>query len=209
VYRRVLINDILSRPDECRALVDAYSAGAVCVANTFRCKIAHKKAFFAVLTDARHEGLFSRAELDAIRAHVPWTRLLADAATEKDGRVGGLLGIARDERDCFVLKPNDEYGGTGVVLGWETTPAQWDDALAAALRDPPGTWVVQERIAVRRETLPQFDAAGRVSMRDMLVDVAPYLFRGRIGGFLTRLSATGLANVTSGGGQVPAFIVES
>ena len=42
-------------------------------------------------------------------------------------------------------------------------------------------------------------------MRDMLVDFAPYLFRGRLAGFLTRLSATGLANVTSGGGQVPAL----
>jgi hypothetical protein len=41
----------------------------------------------------------------------------------------------------------------------------------------------------------------------MLVDLAPYLFRGKLCGFLTRLSATGLANVTSGGGQVPAFRV--
>ena len=47
VYRRVLINDILSRADDCRALTDAYAARAVCVANTFRCKIPHKKAFFA------------------------------------------------------------------------------------------------------------------------------------------------------------------
>jgi hypothetical protein len=52
-----------------------------------------------------------------------------------------------------------------------------------------------------------FDASGEVSMRDMLVDFAPYLFRGRMAGYLTRLSATGLANVTSGGGQVPAFVV--
>jgi hypothetical protein len=44
-------------------------------------------------------------------------------------------------------------------------------------------------------------------MRDMLVDVAPYLFRGKVAGFLTRLSGTGLANVTSGGGQVPSFVV--
>jgi hypothetical protein len=41
----------------------------------------------------------------------------------------------------------------------------------------------------------------------MLVDTAPYLFRGRVSGYLTRLSATGLANVTSGGGQVPAFVI--
>jgi hypothetical protein len=44
-------------------------------------------------------------------------------------------------------------------------------------------------------------------MRDMLVDFAPYVFRGRLAGCLTRLSATGLANVTSGGGQVAAFVV--
>jgi hypothetical protein len=52
------------------------------------------------------------------------------------------------------------------------------------------------------------DADG-VTMRDMLVDFAPYVFRGRLAGFLTRLSASGLANVTSGGGQVPAFVVSS
>jgi hypothetical protein len=51
-------------------------------------------------------------------------------------------------------------------------------------------------------------ANGSVTDREMLVDVAPYVFRGRVGGFLTRLSATGLANVTSGGGQVPAFVAE-
>ncbi len=50
------------------------------------------------------------------------------------------------------------------------------------------------------------DAAG-MAMRDMLVDCAPYVFRGKLAGFLTRLSATGLANVTSGGGQVAAFAV--
>jgi hypothetical protein len=42
----------------------------------------------------------------------------------------------------------------------------------------------------------------------MLVDFAPYLFRGRVAGFLTRLSTTSLANVTSGGGQIPSFRVE-
>ncbi|PYR38579.1 MAG: hypothetical protein DMF93_15875 [Acidobacteria bacterium] len=47
VYRRVLINDMVARPDECRALLQAYEARAVCVANTLRCKMAHKKAFFA------------------------------------------------------------------------------------------------------------------------------------------------------------------
>jgi hypothetical protein len=218
VYRRVLINDILARQDDCAALVKAYEARAVCVANTFRCKLAHKKAFFAVLTDDRNASLFSDLERAAIRAHVPWTRVVSDAETVAPPRPGpggpgkerraGLLRLAEEEREMLVLKPNDEYGGTGVRLGWETPPADWSAALASALADPPGTWVIQERIPVRREIFPQFDANGDVAMRDMLVDFAPYLYRGRMTGCLTRLSATGLANVTSGGGQVPAFIVD-
>ena len=207
VYRRVLTNDILSRPEECRALVDACAAGAACVANSFRCKLAHKKAFFAVLTDPAHEALFAPSELAVIHESVPWTRLVRDDATDRDGVQQPLLELARREREGLVLKPNDEYGGKGVVLGWETVEGEWDRALQAALLDPPGTWVVQERIPVRREVFPQFDADGHVTMREMLVDLAPYLFRGRMGGYLTRLSATGLANVTSGGGQVPAFVV--
>jgi hypothetical protein len=95
-----------------------------------------------------------------------------------------------------------------VVLGWETSPGKWETALQSALQDPHGSWIVQERIAIRREVFPQFDEDGVVSMRPMLVDLAPYLFRGRMSGYLTRLSATGLANVTSGGGQVPPFVVD-
>ena len=207
VYRRVLINDILARSADCAALVKAYTQKAVCVANTFRCKLPHKKAFFAVLTDDRNAGLFSDDERAVIDAHVPWTRILADTETVLHGRRQRLMRLAEDHRDSLVLKPNDEYGGTGVTLGWETSPSDWSAGLNRALNAPPGTWVLQERISVRREVFPMFDATGTVTMREMLVDFAPYLFRGRMTGYLTRLSSTGLANVTSGGGQVPSFVV--
>lgn len=207
VYRRVLINDIVARPDDCAALLQAYERRAVCVANTFRCKLPHKKAFFAVLTDERNDALFSDAERGAIRSHIPWTRVLADTDTVMAGRRQSLMRLAEDHRANLVLKPNDEYGGSGVNLGWEMTPSAWSGALDEALSAPIGTWVLQERIPVRREIFPMFDSAGDITMRDMLVDLAPYLVRGRMTGYLTRLSSTGLANVTSGGGQVPAFVV--
>lgn len=208
VYRRVLLNDIVARPEECAVLVRAYETRAACVANTFRCKLPHKKAFFAVLTDPSNQGMFSPAERSVIAAHVPWTRLVADTRTDKDGVSHPLLELARSQRERLVLKPNDEYGGKGVLLGWENDDGSWETALRAALADGPGTWIIQERVPVRRETFPMFDANGEVAMRDMLVDLAPYLFRGKMAGYLTRLSATGLANVTSGGGQVPAFVID-
>jgi len=209
VYRRVLINDIVAREAECRALVDAYEQRAVCVANSLRCKIPHKKAFFAVLTDPRHASLFSAEERELIRRHIPWTAVVEERSVSREGTTTDLIGLLRAARDRFVIKPNDEYGGTGVTLGWETTESDWDAAIARALAERDRGWVAQERIAVRREGFPVCDSGAPrgARTRDMLVDFAPYIFRGRLAGFLTRLSATGLANVTSGGGQVPAFVV--
>jgi uncharacterized circularly permuted ATP-grasp superfamily protein len=207
VYRRVLINDIIARPAECKALVDAYEGNAVCVANNFRCKIPHVKAFFAVLTDERNAGMFSFDEREMIRAHVPWTRVVADVQTAHYGEHIELLSFLRRERNKLVLKPSDEYGGAGVTLGWEADERTWDAAIEKAISPSGGAWIVQERIPIRREIYPWIKPDGDVEFRDMLVDFAPYLFRGKLAGFLTRLSATGLANVTSGGGQVPAFRV--
>jgi uncharacterized circularly permuted ATP-grasp superfamily protein len=207
VYRRVLINDIVAKPAECSALVKAYSANAVCVLNNFRCKIQHVKAFFAVLTDEQNGALFSHGEREIIRKHIPWTRVVADVKTAHYGEPIELLAFVRRERNNLVLKPSDEYGGSGVTLGWETDEAAWDEAIERALSAKTGAWIVQERIPIRREVFPYIAQVGRVDYRDMLVDFAPYLFRGKLCGFLTRLSATGLANVTSGGGQVPAYRV--
>ena len=207
VYRRVLINDIVAKPAECSALVKAYAANAVCVTNNFRCKIPHVKAFFAVLTGEENGALFSQGERELIRKHIPWTRVVADVKTAHYGQPIELLAFIRKERENMVLKPSDEYGGSGVTLGWETSEAAWDAAIQLALSPKNGVWIAQERIPIRREIFPYMAQTGKVDYRDMLVDFAPYLFRGKLCGFLTRLSATGLANVTSGGGQVPAFRV--
>jgi uncharacterized circularly permuted ATP-grasp superfamily protein len=207
VYRRVLINDIISRPQECGALLQAYSARAVCVANTLRCKIPHKKAFFALLTDDCNASMFSANEREIIARHIPWTRLVADGPTTRDGQPIHLLDFIRKNRERFVLKPNDEYGGSGVTLGWENTENSWDGAIQTALKAPPGSWIAQEKINIRREMFPYYQKESGVRFGEMLVDSAPYLFRGKLSGYLTRLSTTGLANVTSGGGQVPVFIV--
>ena len=213
LYRRVLISDIVRRPSECESLVKAYTAGAVCVANNFRCKIPHVKAFFAVLTDGQNAGLFSEEERDLIHRHVPWTRVVDDVKTEYDGEAVELLKHVREHQMELVMKPSDEYGGKGVTLGWEVDKKHWERAIEEALTggkqaQESGCWIVQERIPMRRGVFPYIGKHNKVEFKNMLVDFAPYLFRGRVAGFLTRLSTTSLANVTSGGGQIPSFRVE-
>src|SRR5690349_2841041 len=95
VYKRLLVNEYLPIIDEYPALLDAYRAGAICMVNSFRSKLIHKKALFAVLTDQRYAPLFSDAELAAIRSHVPWTRIVRDEASDYADDTIDLLEFVR------------------------------------------------------------------------------------------------------------------
>ena len=77
VYKRLLVNEYIPIMEAQPALLDAYRAGAICMVNSFRAKLVHKKAVFAVLTNERYSNLFDSTELAAVHAHVPWTRQLS------------------------------------------------------------------------------------------------------------------------------------
>jgi hypothetical protein len=204
VYRRVLTTELLEKIDECTAFVKAYKSGAAVFVNSFRTKYVHKKMLFGVLTDERHQHYFSRAEQGAIRRSVPWTRRLEDTRTTYDGQEIDLLEFVRSRRDNLVLKPNDDYGGHGVYIGWESTVSDWDRAIEHALR---GDYLAQERVMTSREVFPFVDETG-VHMIEQLLDLDPLLFFGEVSGGFTRLSSSSLANVTSGAGMVPTMIVD-
>jgi hypothetical protein len=205
VYKRLLVNEYLPIIREYPALLDAYRAGAICMVNSFRSKLIHKKALFAVLTDPKHAGLFSDDELAAIQAHVPWTRVVRDEHTDYFGREVNLLDFIRADGERLVLKPNDDYGGHGITIGWNVDQRGWDDAINNALA--VGDYLVQERVPTARETFPALTDDGRVEFAEQLVDLDPLLFNGKVGSAFTRLSFTELANVSSGGGMVPTYII--
>lgn len=205
VYKRLLVNEYLPIMNEYPALLNAYRAGAICMVNSFRSKLIHKKALFAVLTDQRRAGLFSQEEQEAIRKHVPWTRLVRAGKSDYFGKEIDLLEYVKANREKLVLKPNDDYGGHGITIGWNADEVNWDEALREALRN--GDYLVQERVPTARETFPALKDDGTIEFAEQLVDLDPLLFNGKVGSAFTRLSFTELANVSSGGGMVPTFII--
>lgn len=206
VYKRLLVNEYLPIVSDYPALLNAYRTGAICMVNSFRSKLIHKKALFAVLTDQRRAGLFSGAEQQSIRSHVPWTRLVRDEKTNYFGEEIELLKFINDNRHKLVLKPNDDYGGHGITIGWNSDVINWEEALRGALTN--GDYLVQERVPTARETFPALQDDGTVQFAEQLVDLDPLLFNGRVKSAFTRLSFTELANVSSGGGMVPTFIID-
>jgi len=206
VYKRVLVQELVTRGGMDHPVVRAVRRRAVLMLNPFRCKILHKKASLAVLTDERNAHLFGAAEREAIAAHVPWTRRVEDRWTEHRGRRVDLVPYLLAHRERFVLKPNDDYGGAGIVLGWEVDAGAWEQGVALALASP---YVAQERMALPTEPYPAI-REGALALDDRIVDTSPYCCHGAyMEGCLTRISTASLVNVTAGGGStVPTFVVE-
>lgn len=205
VYRRLLVNEYLPIIHSAPDLLNAYRAGAICMVNSFRAKIVHKKAIFAVLTNEHYAHLFDEDELKAIKAHIPWTRKFRVEKTINNGEEIDLVKWTRENSNKLVLKPNDDYGGHGIYIGWATTKQEWDEAIELALAN--GDYLVQERVQTSKEVFPMLDDSGNYQMIDQLVDLDPLLFNGVVGSAFTRLSSSELANVTSGGGMVPTLII--
>jgi hypothetical protein len=206
VYKRVLLHELVERGGADHPILQAVRARAVCMVNPPACKILHKKSSLAVLSDERNAHLFDDAERMAIAASIPWTRVVEERRTTFDDQPVDLLPFIEEQRDQLVLKPHDEYGGKGIVLGWEVSPDEWSAAIRHALAEP---YIVQRRIALPKEPYPSF-VDGRVELLDRMVDTAPYVAHGtHVDGVLSRLGTAALLNVTAGGGsQTPTFVIE-
>lgn len=203
VYRRVLFSDCLARPDDVAALVEAVTRRSVCMVNPFRAAIFHRKRLWADLTAPDFLGGLLPEEEQIVRRHIPWTRMLAGGETSgPTGDPIDLLPWMRSRRAELVIKPDHKYGGQGVRLGWQEDESSWDEAIAEALGRES---VVQLAVPLSYQRFPLLDGSGESAK--FLVDQAPYLFRGKVGGFLTRLSTGPLANVSAGGSMVPTFVV--
>lgn len=205
VYKRVLISELVEQGGLESPLVRAVRDRAVCMVDGFRCKILHKKASLAVLSDETNQDMFPLEERLAIAGSIPWTRVVADRTTTWRGAAVDLVRLILDLREWLVLKPNDDYGGKGITLGWTVDNAAWETAVKAALASPH---IVQERVEIPSEPYPSW-TDGRLELIDRQYDTAPFITNGEyMEGLLTRLSTSVLLNVTAGGGStVPTFLV--
>ena len=202
-YKRVLIHEFLEKFDDTHPFVRAYTDGNIFMANSFRVKIAHKKASFAILTDEKYAQLFTSEQNETIRKHIPWTRKVENCITKFSGNEIDLVEFVSENRETFLLKPNDDYGGKGIVLGWETSQSAWETAINYAVQN---SFIVQERAAIEKQEFPVFTES--VKLEKLLVDFDPFLFLNKVEGGLVRLSADSLVNVTQGGGQTALVVLE-
>lgn len=206
IYKRVLCSELIDEMGLDNPIVQAVRDHAAFMTNSFSAKLLAKKGSLAFMSDEQNAHLFTEVQREAIKLHIPWTRRVTNRKTLFHGKEVDLIPFLSEQRENFVLKPNDEYGGSGVVLGWEASSELWDETLQKALTTPH---VVQERVQPIYRDFPAI-IEGKLDLRPRFIDANPYVFYGHtVHGCLTRLSSIALLNVTAGGGSVvPTFLLQ-
>jgi uncharacterized circularly permuted ATP-grasp superfamily protein len=204
IYRRVSAQEFLLRFNLNHALVQAYRDRKVCIVNSFRSELSHKKAMFALLTDETQTAKFPPNERKAITEHVPWTRVVKAGKATYHEQTVELLDFIRENREKLVLRPNDEYSDLHSFIGYEHDEGSWARALREAQRSP---YVVQERVPPSRSVFPLM-SYGHLEFKEMQVDVQPQAFLGKVAGCSSYVSSSGPGSYSPASGIAPTFIID-
>src|SRR5580658_1686277 len=205
IYRRISVQEFLLRFTLNHPLVQAYRDNKVCIVNSFRSELSHKKAMFALLTDETLTAKFPIHERKAIREHVPWTRVVKSGKTQyHEETIDDLIEYIKQNREKLVLRPNDEYSDMHSFIGYEHDEGSWARAIREALRAP---YVVQERVKPARTVFPLMNY-GHLEFKEMQVDVQPQAYLGKVAGCSSYVSSSGPGSYSPASGFAPTFIID-
>jgi len=151
VLRYFSVNQICQDPlgeEALEPIVRAHEDGGTVLLTTLASFLFSSKACLALLSDPRWRGALSGAESARLDRVLPWTRNLECGPAEVAGVAVDLIDYCRDNRERLILKPCNDFGGRGIVVGWDATDREWAEALLAHCGKG---YIVQERIRQRRE----------------------------------------------------------
>ena len=113
IYRRAVTCDIMEHYDEVQPFIQAVKDNAVVLIGDFRTQIIHNKIVFKILHDKATSAFLTDEECEFIAEHIPFTTELTSEAVKKYGVL--------ENKDKWVIKPEDSYASKGVYAGVEDT----------------------------------------------------------------------------------------
>ncbi len=206
IYRRGWIGDWIEHMDGIKPIIKALRDRKVCMVNPLSSTLAANKSVFAVLQRPQILKLFTDEEQGVIRKYLPWTRVFEKLKTERNGVMIDLPDFVGKNKDLFVLKPIDQYGGKDVIVGFATSDADWQSWCDKACA-PKGKFIVQDVVPIPEEALPIFQGEKLVFAKKK-INVNFYCYGGIYTGGVVRSSDSPVINVHKGGGMTPVMFVD-
>jgi hypothetical protein len=151
VLRYFSVNQICQDPDGEQAvepILRAHEEGGTIMLTTLDSFLYSSKGALALASDPAWSGALSAEEAELLDRFLPWTRRLGSGDTRVGAETVNLVEYCRDRRESLLLKPANDYGGRGIVVGWDTSDQDWAEALRTGCERG---YIVQERVVPRHE----------------------------------------------------------
>lgn len=139
-YRVFLNDDVKSNYSNITPILDAYRKNNLILINGLHTELYSSKYIFSLLHDKTSLSILTSDERETVLRCVPKSLFVRDVnITELE-----------QNKNNFVLKPIDGYGGRGIHMGWNKTQNEWDDILADIVTKDK-KYIAQERISYNND----------------------------------------------------------
>lgn len=140
--------ELVAGEQDVEPLLRAHEEKRVILWVTMLSDLFTSKGCLAMLCDERWRDSFTEEEQRLIDRLLPWTRALSSEHASIDGVEVDLIKHCLEHQRELIIKPFAEYGGAGIVPGWEVSAGEWERRLRESRG---GGFVVQQRVIPRAE----------------------------------------------------------
>ncbi|MCL1988530.1 MAG: glutathionylspermidine synthase family protein [Firmicutes bacterium] len=125
IYRRAVTRDIIEHKSEVQPFLQAAHDNAVCIIGHFRTQIIHNKAIFMILHKPETMAFLTLEEQEYVLEHIPKTEPLTAESIKSHNLA--------ENKDLYIIKPQDLYASQGVYAGADLSTEDWQNMLQSAL----------------------------------------------------------------------------
>lgn len=196
VYRRAVTCDIMAHYDEVRPFLDAVRAGAVCVMGDFRTQIVHNKIFYQIVQTEETFSFLDEEERQFVREHFPYTERLEEDLVP--------IETVLEDREKWILKPEDSYGSKGVYAGVEYNQEEWDRIVPQQYGK---LYIAQEFCTPYRSVNMDLMKDEEAAVREYSNITGMYVYNGTFYGIYSRIAECSVISTQYSEMAIPTIVV--
>jgi hypothetical protein len=197
IYRRFTSDELPKFADRKWQLAIDWDRASVAVVNPFCTKRVDSKNIMVLFKDEAYEDVFPedlKQALATVRRVIPWTRKIKERLVLADGREVETQSYLLKRKDDLVIKHANAYSSSAVYIGEDLPDERWREIVHESLE---GDWIVQQRIELPEIGIEYWED-DRIKKSRCIYNVSPYIYDGKLGGFLARASTDKLTSFKSG-----------
>lgn len=196
VYRRAVTADIIRHMDKVQPFLQAVRDENVCLIGDFRTQIVHNKILYQILYHDMTKKLLTEREREFVDAHIPKTYHIGDDSDFKKKLI--------QNKNRWILKPEDSYGSQGVYAGVEYDQKEWEKIVRTLNYEH---YIIQEfYMPYRQENIEIIDGEMKVGTYFHLTGL--FVYGGEMQGIYSRVSRSEIISTQYSEMSLPTVIFE-